>query len=201
MPTKIENSSSISRKVSVGRKVVPKKVNSRRGMSSSISGLPPILRIGIRVKMAIRPHAATSRRRWKRPVDSLGRIQRREPSRFRVDRTCSWAWGAFEVIVSALPRQEAAGSAAAVAPSISAFVSPPGAAVRRAGAARTSSPCGSFGLGGSVPSRVADVGRHRQQLGGPQLALPGQHALGRSRPRGPCGRCPSAGRRGASSGR
>ena len=60
---KIENSSSIRRNVSVGKKVTPKKVNSRFGISRSISGFPPIFRMGMRVKVAISAHAVANRRR------------------------------------------------------------------------------------------------------------------------------------------
>ena len=73
---KMLKSSSIKRKVSVGRKVAPKKVNSRFGTSRSISGLPPSLRIGISVKVMMSDHAVAA---GLFPVGGAGNFRMNQP--------------------------------------------------------------------------------------------------------------------------
>jgi hypothetical protein len=78
-------SSSMSSSVSVGRKVVPKKVNSRRGTSSSIHGLPFHAQVRDErgtARSARRPRGAGATTTC--PSLGLGRIHRREPSSLSV---------------------------------------------------------------------------------------------------------------------
>src|SRR6266542_5564646 len=97
IPRKMPTRRSMSSMVSVGRKVAPKRVNSRRTMSSRMTGLPFILRYGISVNTPISAHASAWRRRQKRPGESLGRSQRRVPSRFSVGSTRSRASAGSDV--------------------------------------------------------------------------------------------------------
>ena len=87
-------SSSIRISVSVGRKVLPRSVNSRRGTSSRMSGLPIQRRWGRETKNAISAYPTMRRRFHHVPSDTRGRIQNRDPSSFSVGSTRPAAFGA-----------------------------------------------------------------------------------------------------------